>query len=199
MTSLRCPPRLGGELLMREACKKICTSPKPRVLKEARVSYRARRRNQKLPVLSARIKPVFLLSSYYHANELVLSRTRSCVNTCHLHVCLPRCLCVWDRSNVLCLGTTRPSGSPRNRLSGCIRAWSPARPSRCVRVRVHEADAVTNAALLTAVSSGDGAPVRAGAAAGLHSEKQRGRGGGPHGPTDPQRSPRLQSRKRRRS
>lgn len=96
---------------------------------------------------------------------------------------------------MLCLGTTRLNASPRNRLSGCIRAWSPARPSRCVHAR--EAGAVANASLLTAISppAGDGASVRAGAAAGLHSEKLRGRGGGPDGQTDPQRSPRLQSRK----
>ena len=61
-------------------------------------------------------------------NLSCVSCARSCVNTCHL------CMCVCDRSNVLCLGTTRLSVSLRNRLSVCSKASSPARLSRCVCV-----------------------------------------------------------------
>ena len=75
-----------------------------------------------------------------------VSCTLRFVNTCHLHCslsllvcfqCVCVCVFVCDRSNVPCLGTTRLSVSPRNRLSGCTRASSPAPLNRCVSLLLH--------------------------------------------------------------
>lgn len=164
----------------------------------------AKKINPKHPIFILGIW-IFLQTPYYHANGL-FSGLLLFVNTCH-HFCSSSLFvfCVCDRSSVPCSGTTRLSVSPRNRLSGCTRASSPALLNRCVSVRIHEDGWVLKAGWMFCilqtnrtrsflrVPAGDGASVCASTAAGLCPERLRGRRGCPDSQTDPQRGQELQS------
>lgn len=126
----------------------------------------------------------------------------SCVPHTELRKHLPSALPCLPRRLFVCAGQIqrallRNNQTQRFSQKQALRLHQGLVTSTAEQVRAREADAIRNVSLLTAISprTGDGASVRAGAAAGLHSEKLRGRGGGPDGQTDPQRSPRLQSRK----